>query len=206
MTSYGELQRLYHFLGGLGMKDIPTETEAFSAFILEVREIAPSSYIAPDGKVPECLRLLRNLERFSMPETRISEFPSFVCDFNHLKVLDLFGCSIRELPAEIGKLEKLEELDLWGNDIRKLPDSMGKLTRLEKLDLGYNLFRQVPEWLGNFSRLKVLSLECTGITHLPECISKLPLEECCLAKNDFSEAERARATQWVACEIDWEGS
>ena len=68
------------------------------------------------------------------------------------------------IPENIALLKSLRVLGLFGNSIKHVPQSIGELTKLETLYLDANPITALPDNLSNLKRLNTLGVASTGIS------------------------------------------
>ncbi|XP_010511337.1 PREDICTED: disease resistance protein TAO1-like isoform X3 [Camelina sativa] len=126
-------------------------------------------------------KLLRNLKRISLENSKnLEELPNLSTATN-LKKLQLSGCSsLVELPSSIGNTTNLEKLNLSGcSSLVELPSSIGNSTNLKELDLyGCSRLVELPPFIGNATNLKELDLYgCSRLVELPSSIGNATILE-----------------------------
>ncbi|MEH6626611.1 MAG: leucine-rich repeat domain-containing protein [Motiliproteus sp.] len=136
------------------------------------------------SEIPEQIRHLKKLKKFSFSKSRDGLVPPF---YKIAYGLD----AIKEIPDWIAELENLEELDLSDNNIKYVPKAIGKLKNLKKLYLHYNKIMFVEDELGSLAKLEVLWIQRNKLSIRSDCIDILkklaPLDVQCEQPNKLSE-------------------
>ncbi|XVF18429.1 hypothetical protein REPUB_Repub11eG0020800 [Reevesia pubescens] len=154
------------------------------------------------GELPSKQEWAEDLEKVSLMENYISEFPpdlspncqilstlllqnnkslrwipeSFFQHMHGLCILDLSSANIEQLPNSVSNLEKLNALVLRGcYNLRYVP-SLEKLKALKKLDLRNTAIEKVPSGLEMLANLIYLDLNTESLKELP--IAILPKLSC----------------------------
>jgi hypothetical protein len=122
--------------------------------------------------IPPSLRQFKNLKYLSV-RFNSGSLPSWIGEFEKLKILRLSSCNIKILPDSFRSLISLEELSLSHNCIEKLPNSIGFLSNLVKLNLYSNRIMGVPKTIGDLAKLEYLDLGSNLLSALPSEITKL---------------------------------
>jgi hypothetical protein len=142
---------------------------------------------APLTSLPESIGELRELEDLSLSHARIATLPAGITQLKKLDYCTLEECGLEALPEDIGELENLRRLSLTGNNIRSLPESMRRLKRLESLKLGANHLCELPEWIGELDSLRKLVVGINPpLTRLPDALAHMPNLRCLLAEDRLS--------------------
>lgn len=106
-------------------------------------------------KDPNHSKLLTQVTKLDLADSRLKILPSEIALFTKLKSLNLNGNKLHTVPVEIGLLSELEYLDLQSNDLFYIPEELGSLTRLKKLFLNNNLLRNVPKKILSIPYLEI---------------------------------------------------
>lgn len=127
--------------------------------------------------LPDSMEKMTQLEYFLIEQSKINIFPPVLLKLTSLKELYLCNEPLESIPSEISALHNLEKLSLSGF-FPTLPDSIGTLKKLKTLYImSCGQFISVPDSMAELTNLESLSLFCTGLTHMPYCIKKLPIKE-----------------------------
>ncbi|XP_030937671.1 putative disease resistance protein RGA3 [Quercus lobata] len=95
-------------------------------------------------------------------------------DFTCLRVLKLYGESIRELSSSIVQLIHLRLLNISCTSIKVLPKSITKLYRLQTLRIEYcPQLRELPEDIRNLINLRHICVDRNYIKQTPKDVGKL---------------------------------
>ena len=81
-----------------------------------------------------------------------------LCNFKHLRKLNLSDRGITIVPNVISNLKSLKYLDLSRNNIKKLPKTIGTLSSLKYLDIRINKIKKIPDSIINLTNLEYLDL------------------------------------------------
>ncbi|KAG4947331.1 hypothetical protein JHK87_043338 [Glycine soja] len=105
----------------------------------------------------------------------IKELPDSVCNFKHLRSLDLSHTGIKKLPESTCSLYNLQILKLnHCRSLKELPSNLHELTNLGVLSLSScHYLTEVPNSVGDLKHLRSLDLSDTGIKKLPESTCSL---------------------------------
>ncbi len=115
----------------------------------------------------------------------LTEVPSEIRKFKHLKSLSLFRNKIKRLPEFLPTLG-LTSLDVNDNGLEGVPEVIYRCTTLEELDMGSNGIQQISIDICKLKKLKKLELRMNKLIVLPAEISELKyLEEIELYGNRF---------------------
>ncbi|RZB65926.1 putative disease resistance RPP13-like protein 1 isoform A [Glycine soja] len=86
----------------------------------------------------------------------IEELPDSVCNFKHLRSLDLSHTRIKKLPESTCSLYKLQILKLnHCRSLKELPSNLHELTNLHRLEFVHTDIIKVPPHLGKLKNLQV---------------------------------------------------
>ncbi|XP_030513104.2 disease resistance protein RPV1-like [Rhodamnia argentea] len=106
--------------------------------------------------------------KLSLVDSRLTQFPKSIENFNSLIELDLSWSTIEELPDSIGNMKNLKVLKMGNSSVKKLPSAIGMLEKLEELEVGGpNFGGEIPGNIGKLRFLRTLVLKGTRISVLP---------------------------------------
>ena len=130
-------------------------------------------------EIPKEILLYTNLEELHLEGTDLSKADlGLLCNFRHLKILDLGECNLSEIPTCFNSLKELEELDLNLNNLTFLPECTYELTNLKDLDIESNKILSLSPNIKKLKNLESIGLAKTNILYLPdEMISLRKLKE-----------------------------
>ena len=118
------------------------------------------------------------LNFYRLPEGRI---PESVCELTQLEELTVLHSNVAQIPESIAKLERLVKLKLNFNRLTWLPVLPKKLRSIELLE---NDFSSFPKEIAELNELEHISLESNKITSFPEeLLSLKALNSANLRKN-----------------------
>ncbi|KAG5222018.1 disease resistance family protein [Salix suchowensis] len=125
--------------------------------------------------IPESIRNLQSLMKFSINGSPIKELPTAIGSLPYLKTLFAGGCHfLSKLPDSIGGLASISELQLDGTSISDLPEQIDGLKMIQKLHLrNCTSLRALPEAIGMILNLTTVDLFGCNITELPESFGSL---------------------------------
>ncbi|XP_060216157.1 putative disease resistance protein RGA3 [Lycium barbarum] len=108
---------------------------------------------------PLLLKRFASLRVLDMKFSKVEQLSSSIGDLIHLRLLNLFGSSIRSLPKRLCKLQNLQTLDLsFCISLSYLPKQTSTLSSLRNLLFKGCLLTSMPPRIGSLTCLK--TLEC----------------------------------------------
>ena len=109
-------------------------------------------------ELPQELTGLRELRSFTVLNTPILSFPSFLASCPNLTALVLRGTDIANIPASVQAFRHLQRLDFSNNPVREIPPELGHLSGLRELHLADDGLKTLPESIAALQRLRSLAL------------------------------------------------
>ncbi|KHN20833.1 Putative disease resistance RPP13-like protein 1 [Glycine soja] len=108
--------------------------------------------------IPKLFSKLKFLRVLSLSHcSNIEELPDSLCNFKHLRSLDLSHTGIKKLPESTCSLYKLQILKLnYCISLKELPSNLHELTNLHRLEFVCTNIIKVPPHLGKLKNLQVL--------------------------------------------------
>lgn len=127
--------------------------------------------------LPDSMEKMTHLKYFLVEQSQISTFPSVLLKLTNLRHLHICNSPLKTIPSGISALQKLEKLTLEGN-FTSLPDSIGALKKLRSFSVStFGTLKVLPDSMAELTNLTYLGLFCNGLTQMPKCIRKLPVEK-----------------------------
>ncbi|MDJ1480893.1 leucine-rich repeat domain-containing protein [Cytophagaceae bacterium YF14B1] len=132
------------------------------------------SYLTETIRIPDEIRNLQKMKRFSCRYFRLAEFPKAVVQMPFLESLALPGteCAF-QIPDEIENLTRLESVFLEGNYFEEFPEALTRLPSLQTIQIGEGIQR-IPLSITNLSSLKALLLYGVEFDELPPYLADMP--------------------------------
>ena len=133
----------------------------FSDSLFEIIEETTPMIIFKDKEVPKMgdLTRFKNLQKFEMNNTKLTNIHPSVCTLKNLEVMVLRDNKITIIPNDIGNLKNLIFMNILGNKIVEIPDTIkyldksngGNLHRLavSQKDIGENNYEKLKRLLPN---------------------------------------------------------
>jgi hypothetical protein len=109
----------------------------------------------------------------SFEKDKLTELPSDLAKFTHLKQLKLAKNKLTELPDFVFTFDSLQELDLTRNKLSSFPVGLCRLSGLKRLLIGSNDIASLPDCIEYTSQLEYLDLYDNPIGHLPQSMMRL---------------------------------
>jgi hypothetical protein len=156
-------------------------------------DLAGTTELGIQGKIPSEFGLLRNLRAFRVPGNNIGgSLPIEIGQWTNIAHLDLRGNIFKgRMASELGLLTRLVDLRMSGNKFSgSIPSNLSGLGSLEVFEAGDNLLTgSLPDKIGSLAELRLLSLERNLLTGVPEAVGRLTnLEALVLFSNNLTDS------------------
>ncbi len=135
--------------------------------------ISLSFFMLQMGKIPECVKKLKNLRYLKIEKCGLIDIPGWIGEVHFLKELILNDNKLKTFPESIGKLKSLMRLEAKENLLESIPRLICELTNLEVLILSKNKIRIIPESIGNLKNLRKFDLQSNKIYKVPASVNNL---------------------------------
>lgn len=145
---YGQMIR--NRLGRTGMQKRPPR---YLSPMHHMRPLLLLALLAPLATMAQCTKCKSFTEAAKAPDGVVSiqinphvtgeiltEVPTDLAQYTHLRELYLTDHGLSEVPASIGSLTALQSLSLAGNSLKALPEELFQLKQLKELILNDNDF------------------------------------------------------------------
>ncbi|KAG4381854.1 hypothetical protein GLYMA_15G230700v4 [Glycine max] len=148
--------------------------ELFSKFkFLRVLSLSCCSDIK---ELPDSVCNFKHLRSLDLSKTGIEKLPESTCSLYNLQILKLVNCRhLKELPSNLHKLANLCVLSLSQcSGLTEVPNSIGDLKHLRSLDLSHTRIKKLPDSTCSLSNLQILKLNyCRYLKELPSNLHQL---------------------------------
>ena len=119
------------------------------------------------------LKCLTHLEKLTLSNCDLKEFPQDLCKLKSLKVLDIAGNGkIQNLPCALENLTNVKTLALSGCGLTEFPQVLRKLKSLQNLYISRNPLKELSTFIFEIKWLHSLNVSDTSITCLPPMIER----------------------------------
>lgn len=127
-------------------------------------------------KLDATFKLFRDVTLLDIKEDRspLTQLPSLITEFVHLRALRVTGHRLWTLPPEMKDLKELRVLHVVRCSLAFLPDEIGELSQLKTLILRENNLRSLPLSICQLKHLEKLDVSSNPIAHMPEEIARMP--------------------------------
>lgn len=144
-------------------------------------------------KLPENLRLNRNLTKLVLSSSKLEELSLWINSFIHLDTLIIWNSrhlSVANIDSSLSGLSSLKILELNNVELDSIPFKLFIMNKIQELSLRYNKIRNFPEEI-NLDSLKVLYLGNNRIntnSNIFTILKTLPdLKDLSLSDNNLNE-------------------
>ncbi len=165
----------------------------------------------------ELLLSASTLEELDLSGNQLSTLPSWLDQFEKLKIIFLSRNQFSTFPEVLGRCESLSMVGFKSNQIRNisdislpkelrwliltdnklssLPESIGRCRQLQKLMLAGNELTKLPESIGDLQNLELVRLSANKLESIPNAMFDLPrLAWVALAGNPISGVRQSDAS------------
>nr|MDO8113244.1 leucine-rich repeat domain-containing protein [Candidatus Sigynarchaeota archaeon] len=125
---------------------------------LKVLSVGPQTAYGESVLLPESLRALSKLEKFTLRQNKFTHLPALLVEIPSLIFLDVAENRVMDIPEDIGKLKNLQVLDLSHNEITAVQPEIGELKMLKNLRLNNNKITSLPSEICTLGNLGILDL------------------------------------------------